>query len=77
MKALSEVERHQQYLDKMIGEAKVLRSLVEDVPDDTPTIANVHERIQRFWTAYKEKSTSPQQCITLYQENVQQKSEIQ
>ena len=81
MIALSEVERRQQYLDKMTGAAIVLRSLTEEclqyVPAERPTIANVHERIQGFWTAYKKKSTSPQQCITLYQENVQQKTEIQ
>ena len=48
--ALSEVERRQQYLDKMIGEAEVLRRLVEECLDDDPavrpTIATVCERIR-------------------------------
>ena len=47
---VSEVERRQQYLDKMIGEAEVLRPLVEECLDDDPavrpTIANVCERIK-------------------------------
>ena len=45
--ALLEVERRQQYLDKMIGEAEVLRRLVEECLDDDPavrpTIATVCE----------------------------------
>ena len=48
--ALSEVERRQEYLDKMTGEAEVLRLLVEECldcdPDARPNIANVCERIQ-------------------------------
>ena len=48
--ALSEVERRQHYLDRMIGEAEVLRPLVEECLDDDPavrpTIATVSERIQ-------------------------------
>ena len=50
--ALSEVERRQQYLDKMIGEAKVymLRPLVKECLDNDPavrpTIAVVSTRIQ-------------------------------
>ena len=47
---VSEVERRQQYLDKMIGEAEVLRPLVEECLDDDPavrpTIATVCERIK-------------------------------
>ena len=50
MIALSEVERRQQHLDKMIGEAEVLRSLVEECldydPAVRPIIATVCERIQ-------------------------------
>ena len=50
MMALSEVERRQQYLDKMIDEAEVLRPLVEECldydPAVRPTIATVCERIQ-------------------------------
>ena len=50
MMALSEVERRQQYLDKMIGEAEVLRPLVEECldydPTVRPTIATVCERIE-------------------------------
>jgi len=48
--AISEVERRQQYLDKMSGEGEVLRSLVEECLDDDPavrpTIATVCRRIQ-------------------------------
>ena len=36
--ALSKVERHQQYLDKMIGEAEVLKTLVEECLDDDPAV---------------------------------------
>ena len=47
--ALSEVERRQQYLDKMIGEAEVLRPLVEEClnndPAVRPTIEVVSTRI--------------------------------
>ena len=48
--ALSEVERRQLYLDKMIGGAELLRPLVEECLDDDPavrpTIATVCERIR-------------------------------
>ena len=68
--ALSEVERRQQYLDKMIGEAEVLRPLVEECLDDDPvvrpTIATVCERIQMSKDAYMKEC--PQECITLYQQ---------
>ena len=50
MVALSEVERCQEYLNKMIGEAEVLRSLVEECldydPVVRPSIAAVCERIR-------------------------------
>ena len=50
MIALSEIERRQQYLDKLRGEAEVLRPLVEECldydPAVRPTIAAVCERIQ-------------------------------
>ena len=39
MVALSEVERCQQCLDKMIGEVKVLRSLVEECLDYDPVVS--------------------------------------
>ena len=56
LKALSEVERRQQYLDKMIGEAEVLRRLVEECLDNRsarrPTIATVSERINQAKTIY-------------------------
>ena len=75
--ALSEVERRQLYLDKMIGEAEVLRPLVEECLDDDPavrpTIATVCERIQVNKDAYMKES--PQECITVYKENMQLKSE--
>ena len=84
--ALSEVERRQQYLDKMIGEAEVLRPLVEECLDDDPavrpTIATVCERIQVNKDVYMKES--PQDVITLYRqveqirtENVQQKIDIE
>ena len=49
-RTLSEAQRHQQYLDKMIEEAEVLRSLVEECLDDDPAvrpiIATVCERMK-------------------------------
>ena len=64
----SEVERRQQYLDKMIGEAEVLRPLVEECLDDDPavrpTIATVCERIQVSKDAYIKESS--QDVITLH-----------
>ena len=78
MMALSEVERRQQYLDKMIGEAEVLRPLVEECmdydPAVRPTIATVCERIQVSKDAYMKES--PQDVITLHQQVEQYKSEI-
>ena len=75
--ALLEVERRQQYLDKMIGEAEVLRRLVEECLDDDPavrpTIATVCERIQVSKDVYMKEY--PQDVITLYQQNQQLKSE--
>ena len=79
MIALSEVERRQQYLDKMIGEAEVLRPLVEECldydPAVRPTIATVCERIQVNNDAYMKEF--PQECITLHQQVEQQKTEIE
>ena len=75
--ALSEVERRQQYLDKMIGEAEVLRPLVEECLDDDPavrpTIATVCERIQVSKDVYMKES--PQDVITVLQQMEQQKME--
>ena len=75
--ALSEVERRQQYLDKMIGETEVLRPLMEECLDDDPavrpTIATVCERIQVNKDAYMKEF--PQDVITLYQQVEQQKTE--
>ena len=70
--ALSEVERRQQYLDKMIGDtdSEVLRPLMEECLDDDPavrpTIAAVCERIQVSKDAYMKEC--PQDVITLYQQ---------
>jgi len=73
MVALSEVERRQQYLDKMRGEAEVLRPLVEECldydPTVRPTITAVCERIQVSKDVYMKESP---QVITLYQQ-VEQK----
>ena len=77
--ALLEVERRQQYLDKMIGEAEVLRPLVEECLDDDPavrpTIATVCERIQVSKDVYMKEC--PQEYITVLQQNTQHKAEIQ
>ena len=77
--ALSEVERRQQYLDKMIGEAEVLRRLVEECLDDDPavrpTIATVCDRIQVNKDVYMKEC--PQDVITVLQQMEQQKVEIQ
>ena len=79
MMALSEVERRQQYLDKMIGEAEVLRPLVEECldydPAVRPTIATVCERIQVSKDAYMKES--PQDVITLYQQVELQKTKME
>ena len=52
--ALSEVERRQQYLDKMIGEAEVLKPLVEECLDNDParrpTIEIVSESMRQTKT---------------------------
>ena len=68
--ALLEVERRQQYLDKMIGEAEVLRPLVEECLDDDPavrpTIATVCERIQVSKDVYMKEC--PQDVITTHQQ---------
>ena len=76
--ALLEVERRQQYLDKMIGEAEVLRPLVEECLDDDPavrpTIATVCERIQTNKDVYM-KDSAPE-YINVYKENQLLKDEI-
>ena len=76
--ALSEVERRQQYLDKMIGEAEVLRPLVEECLDDDPSlrppIMTICERIHVSKNTYT-KETS-QDVISLYQAVLQQQIEI-
>ena len=74
--ALSAVERRQLYLDKMIGEAEVLRPLVEECLDDDPavrpTMATVCERIDVCKVVYVKEA----QCtITLCQENQRLKAE--
>ena len=77
--ALLEVERRQQYLDKMIGEAEVLRQLVEECLDDDPavrpTIATICERIQVSKDVYMKEY--PQECINFYQENLQLKIKVE
>ena len=65
--ALSEVERRQQYLDKMIEEAEVLRPLVEECLDDyparRPTIEIVSERIKVMKKDYMDRH--PETKVTL------------
>ena len=76
---MSEVERRQQYLDKMIGEAEVLRPLVEECLDDDPavrpTIATVCERIQVSKDTYVKEC--PQDVITLHQQVQELRVEIE
>ena len=75
--ALMEVERRQEYLDKLRGKAEVLRPLVEECLDDDPavrpTIAAVCERIQVSKDAYTKESSKD--VIALYQEIKQLRSE--
>ena len=76
--ALSEVDRRQQYLDKMKGETEMLRPLVEECLDDDPnvrsTITFVCKRIQVSKDAYKRECQ--QGVINLYQQMELQKAEI-
>ena len=75
--ALLEVERRQLYLDKMIGEAEMLKLLVEECLDDDPavrpTIATVCERIQVQRDVYMK--TCLQDVVTLHQQLEQLKLE--
>jgi len=77
--ALLEVERRVQYLDKLEGEAEVLRPLVEECLDDDPamrpTMVAVYERIKANKDVYKNEA--PQNIITLCKENIQMKSEVE
>jgi len=71
--ALSEIERRQQYLDKMPKDVAVLSSLVEECLDDDPNkrpnIINISERIKEIKDSYMKEL--PQDVITLYQQNEQ------
>ena len=77
MMALSEVERRQQYLDKIIGEAEMLRPLVEGCldydPAVRPAIVTVCERIQVSKDACMKET--PQEYIVLHQQNQQLNNE--
>ena len=77
--ALLEVERRQQYLDKMTGEAEMLRPLVEECLDDDPvvrpTIATVCGRIKGSKDVYMKEW--PQDVITLHHHNEQLRVEIE
>ena len=76
--ALSEVERRQEYLDKMTGEAEMLRPLIENCLDDDPamrpTIANICNRLQNIQPVYMNDQSS-QDAITLYQQNEELRAE--
>ena len=65
----------------MIGEAEVLRRLVEECLDDDPavrpTIASVCERIQVSKDVYMKEYPQEYNIITVLQQNAQQKAEIQ
>ena len=80
MVALSEVERRQQYLDKMRAEAEVLRPLVEECldydPAVRPTIKAVCERIQLSKDVYMKESPQDIDVITLHQQVEQKDNEI-
>ena len=69
--ALSEVERRQQYLDRMSGEGGALRPLVEECLDDDPvvrpTIATICRRIQSSRETHL--TEPPLDMITLHQIN--------
>ena len=56
--ALSEVERRQQYLDKMIGEAKMLRPLVEECLNNDPTRRPTMEIVSKRIKELKKSITS-------------------
>ena len=75
--ALSEIERRQRYLDKMTGEARKLKPLVEECLDSDPrvrpVIGNVCERIQL--SKNNCSSEFPQDYIVLYQQIKQLKVE--
>ena len=78
MVALSEAERRQEYLDKMIGEAEMLRSLVEECldydPVVRPSITSVCKRIQGSKDAHMKESL--QDIITLHQQVEKYKAKI-
>ena len=77
--ALLEVERRQQYLDKMIGEAEMLRPLVEEClhgdPALRPTIATVCKRIQVSKDIDAYMKQCPQNVITVLQQLEQSRQE--
>ena len=70
MVAFTEVKRRQQYVNKLTGEAEVLRPLVKECLDNDPvvrpTIAALCERIQVNKDIYMKES--PQGVITLCQQ---------
>jgi len=76
--ALSEVERRKQYLDKVRGEAEILKPLVEECLDDDPavrpSITAVCDRIQVSKDVCMKES--PQDVFSLHQQVEQQKTEI-
>ncbi|XP_065905003.1 uncharacterized protein [Dysidea avara] len=79
--AFTEVQRRQQYLDAMRGEAEEMRPLVKECLDDDPsvrpTIAAVCESIQASKDCYMNKSSRscPQDIITLYHQVEQLRNE--
>ena len=79
--AFTEVQRRQQYLDAMRGEAEEMRPLVKECLDDDPsvrpTIAAVCESIQASKNCYMNESPHlcPQDIITLYHQVEQLRNE--
>ena len=57
MMALSEVKRRQQYLDKMVGEAEVLRPLVEECLSSNPAVRPTMETLSKRINELKKNYT--------------------
>jgi len=76
--ALSEVERRQEYLDKMTGNVSILKQLVEECLDEDPalrpTMRDVIERIEVNKDACVMET--PQDIISLHQQVGQLKFEL-
>jgi len=72
------VERHQQYLDKLIGEAEILRPLVEECLDDNPAVRPIIQTVCDKILSIKHDvvKESPPDIITLHQQVDQLRNEV-